>query len=543
MAIINDVLGNSTALEPPMRDIEGIVTEVRVRVLGVGHLLTAAGGNQEENKKNRLPPPEQPLLTRLSEPELGELIERHIEYIVETRDSEHPVHLAAPFVKHFWQRHDKRLPTVAAIATMPVVLPDGTLLTGRGLDRQRGIVFRIPPELLALLPAAADYSPPAIADAMRLLTDYWLVDVSTSYPGKCVLIAMALTIIERLALPERPGFFVTAARRGGGKTTALHMIAMGVLGHRTPAVAWSTSEEERRKALFAFLASALPLIAWDNIARGTAISCPSIEKALTAETYQDRILGESEHRIVAASTIMAFTGNNIRARGDLASRVLEARLDVNRLDPENRAFRHLDPISWTSANRGEILRALFTILLGNPRFSLGHTAPPAQTRFKTWWHLVGSAVEHAAAIVADQDHHFVGDLNPQCPAENVSFKKMFSDAEAHEEQDNSLATCLAVIQQKWPRGCSAADIVQFINGTIREPNGLWDNMIQDPAGIAFKDALEAASGKSIKLVTPHVVTWRLKALIDTPAIVGGCLVALRYTSDNEGGTYRVMDIK
>jgi len=39
MAVINDVLGTAAALEPPMRDIEGIVTEVRVRGIGIGHLL------------------------------------------------------------------------------------------------------------------------------------------------------------------------------------------------------------------------------------------------------------------------------------------------------------------------------------------------------------------------------------------------------------------------------------------------------------------------------------------------------------------------
>lgn len=217
MDVLNDVLGASTALEPPMRNVEGIATAVRVRRFTLGHLLTAVGANQEEPKETRLPAPEQPLLTCLSEPELAEVIERHIEFIVETRDGERAVHLAAPFVKHYWQRDDNRLPTVGAIATMPVVLRDGAVLAGRGLDRQRGVVFRIPPELLALLPKPEECTLSAIAGAMRFLCDDWLVDVSTDYSGKCVLIALALTIIERLTLPERPAFFITAARRGGGK--------------------------------------------------------------------------------------------------------------------------------------------------------------------------------------------------------------------------------------------------------------------------------------------------------------------------------------
>ena len=107
-------------------------------------------------------------------------------------------------------------------------------------------------------------------------------------------------------------------------------------------------------------------ILWDNIARGTQISCPHIEKSCTAAYYSDRKLGVSETVCTAASTIHFFTGNNIGAKGDLASRSLHIRLDVDRVDPENRPFKHPDPIGWTENHRAEILAALYTILLGNP---------------------------------------------------------------------------------------------------------------------------------------------------------------------------------
>jgi hypothetical protein len=92
---------------------------------------------------------------------------------------------------------------------------------------------------------------------------------------------------------------------------------------------------------------------------------------------------------------LTFTGNNVGPRGDLASRSLRARLELDRPDPENRPFKHPDPIRWTEENRGAILVALYTILLGNPRLRDPHPAPP-ETRFKDWYHLVGSAVEAAA---------------------------------------------------------------------------------------------------------------------------------------------------
>ena len=156
MQVLNEVLGASREPEPPMRDIDGVVTEVRVRRIPDMHALTSLGANQEETEDTRLPPPSQPALTRLNEMELAELIERHIEYVDEKTGR--LVHLRTSFVQHYLKRSDDALPVVAAIATLPIVLADGSLLAGSGLDRDRGIVFRVPEELRVH---------PAYARAMR----------------------------------------------------------------------------------------------------------------------------------------------------------------------------------------------------------------------------------------------------------------------------------------------------------------------------------------------------------------------------------------
>ncbi len=138
-------------------------------------------------------------------------------------------------------------------------------------------------------------------------------------------------------------------------------------------------------------------IIWDNIPRGTQISCAHIERSCTTALYSDRRLGVSELVAVAAATIHFFTATTIGPRSDLASRSLIARLETDRADPENSTFKHPDPVGWTEANRGKILVALYTILLGNPALRPGSNVAP-KTRFKAWWHLVGSAVEHAASV-------------------------------------------------------------------------------------------------------------------------------------------------
>ena len=195
----------------------------------------------------------------------------------------------------------------------------GQVIDGVGLDRNTGLVHRIDPLLRACVPT----NPPTEEDvraALIFLLDEWLVDVALDRVGKCIAIMLAMTLIERALLPERPAFFVTAGQRGGGKTTLVIMITLAALGRRAAAAAWSEDSEERKKALFSYLRQSLACVVWDNIPRGAAISCPHIEAALTAAEISDRVLGVSQVETVPSTTVQIFTGNSITPRGDMASR-------------------------------------------------------------------------------------------------------------------------------------------------------------------------------------------------------------------------------
>jgi hypothetical protein len=513
MQALNEVLGKCEKCEPPMRDIDGVVTVVRVRRMPNLHALTALGANDNETDESRLSAPEQPLLTRLTETELAELIERYIEYVDE---SGRPVHLPGPFVKHFHTRHDDALPIVATIVTLPMVLVDGTILSGDGLDRSRGIVFRVPDQLRVLLPRAEECTAVAVADAMRFLTDEWLVDVATDLSGKYLLIAAALTLIERSLLPDRPVFFVTAGRRGGGKTTTLIMLLMAITGVRPAAAAWSPNEEERRKALLAYLMEGLPAIVWDNIARGSQISCPHIERSCTTAFYSDRRLGVSELVAVAAAVVHLFTGNNIGPRGDMASRSLLVRLEVDRADPENRLFRHPDPILWTEMNRGRILQALYTILLGNPQLRTG-TSGPAKTRFKIWWRLVGSAVEHAAGISGG----------------SLDFQHLFLTQEEDDEESSSLTDALGALADKWPNNAKslAADVARLVND-----HSEFASEGERQRGTVLREFLFPTAAPN-QIVTAKSVGKRLKRHVGEPVQRGHDTLLLRASQDPGEGSH------
>jgi hypothetical protein len=430
MRILNDVLGSSPDAKPPMRDIANFITQARKMVIPQSHAFV----NKPLEEAEKLPVPEQWVLSRADEMELAEIIESHIDFVDGKNRS---VHLPSPFVKHYLKRDDHALPTVLAIATAPIVTADGEILAAEGFDRESKIIFEIPKELRAVLPRREDCTDEAVEKAYCFLSDNWFCDVSTDFIGKAIAIAATLTNIERSLLPERPVYVVKAGRRGGGKTTLITMLLFATNGIRPAAPTWSDSEEERRKVLMAQLSLGVSYILWDNIKRNTQISCPNIERASTTPIYSDRKLGVTEMLFAPATAIQYFNGNNIGLQGDLSSRGLDILLGIDRADPENRPFEHPDPIGWTEKNRAEILKACYTILLGNPQLKQPHDAP-GKTRFKMWWRLVGSAVEHAAKLYNSKDE--------------VDFQKIFIEQEETQDEDSmSLADILESLHKNGRR--------------------------------------------------------------------------------------------
>jgi hypothetical protein len=521
MTAYNAVLGKSRDRLPPARNIEHQAACPREKKLPTMHAFRDAKANAA-NGATSSEPPAQWVIAPLSEHETAEMLERHIDFVDENGRS---VHCPAPFVKHYMKRDDNALPTIAAIATLPIVLGDGHIFVADGLERSHGIVFIVKPELMKLIPERAACTKEAIGDAMRFLTDEWLVDVATTDAnGKAILVALALTIIERSLLPDRPAFFITSGKRGSGKTTAIKMIMEGVTGTPAAAAAWSTNDEERRKALLAYFMYGVPYILWDNIARGTVISCPHIEESCTSAYYSDRKLGVSEMVATAAATIHVFTGNNIAPKGDIASRSLQVRLDANRIDPENREFKHPDPLGWTRANRNRILAALYIILLGNPKLDQAPDAP-MKTRYKMWQRIVGSAVEHAAwcALQTDPRIDHIPD-NPDLP----DFGTLFLSQEAEEEEATSLADALLALDGSCcGKGyCWAKDVMDLIN-----TRGATE------AAVTIRAFLFPTLPHDAP-VTAKAVGRRLKAHVGEPVKHGGKMLVLRSEWDTHNNVWK-----
>ena len=438
MQLLDDVLGRVVADQPPMRALSGRLVEIRKTTpLGL-HTLTSKGADAErQDGEEAIPAPPEPLIHELTNNEATLLIEKHIEFLQGgrvRRNQNSPPRLAFCFNIQgfaFFKAAGRRgcvVPPHSSRRSPALLLRALVLIETRAFSTKSSRPFF---SVFRIRPTITDQD---AIDAYNFLANEWLVDVTTNADGKAVAIAAALTMIQRIALDQRPAFFIVAGQRGGGKTTLASMITTAAMGRPPSAAAWASNEDERRKALLSHLRVGAASIVWDNIPRGTSIKCPHVERALTSAEYTDRVLGVSEQLTVPSLTVMLFTGNNIAPAGDMASRSLVCSIDVTRPDPENRSFTHPDPIAWTMANRSRLMRAFYTLLLWNPylRLPVAERIEP-KTRFKTWWSSIGAPIEAVT--------HLIG-----AP---VDFTALFAANEVEDEEADGVAVICDAVDKKF----------------------------------------------------------------------------------------------
>jgi hypothetical protein len=177
-------------------------------------------------------------------------------------------------------------------------------------------------------------------------------------------------------------------------------------------------------------------------------------------------------------------------------------------------------------------------LLGNPLFRGERAAP--QTRFKTWWTMIGQPVEYAAdqhmRLVADEIKWFVGDPHPTCPATPISFKDLFLVQEEDEEETASLADMLIILAgKKWPEAdpesdpkaiklFQAADVAKFANA-------IGDFANDRENAMSLREFLFPTVPLN-QAVTAKGASKKLKPHVDEPVPCNGEILCLKETRDD-----------
>ena len=276
------------------------------------------------------------------------------------------------------------------IITAPTLRVDGTIIQRAGYDDKTGLLH-IPSDKFPAVPQTptADDAKRCAAELLEVVADFEFVN----FADKAAWLALVLSQIGRQAIAGCvPLFGITATTRGSGKSLladAASLIAFGRPAARKP---YNSEDDEQRKAITATAIEALPAVLLDNVDR--VLGGASLDAALTALTWSDRVLGASKTTgDLPLRTVWAATGNNLRFGSDLARRVLPIRLAPTVENPEERTdFTNPDLLAWVRQNRPRLAVAALTIL--RAYFVAGRPQQPGGTwgSFDAWSALVRGSI-------------------------------------------------------------------------------------------------------------------------------------------------------
>ena len=251
------------------------------------------------------------------------------------------------------------LPVLEGVVESPVLRADGSVLQQPGYDAASGLLY---------LPGT-DFEPVPESPSRRqldtALTDLQQVVCDFPFRNEAHLSAWLSSMLTPLARPAFQGpsplNLIDANVRGSGKSLLADVVSTLLTGSSAPRMSYSQDEDEIRKQITGLALQATRLVLIDNVSG--VFGSPTLDRALTAETWRDRLLGGNEQVSVPLEVTWYATGNNIALRGDTPRRCLHIRLESPRQHPEHRTdFRHPRLLAWLLRQRRRLLPAALTLL-------------------------------------------------------------------------------------------------------------------------------------------------------------------------------------
>lgn len=247
------------------------------------------------------------------------------------------------------------LPPIRAVSGAPLFLAGGRLLIKGGYDRETGIYL-----FLNGLNAVSSMMP--LEQACSLILDEVFVDFPFVDDGaRAHAFGLLLqAFVRELITGPTPATLIEAPMPGSGKDLLAQAIAEIALGRPVETTAQPRDDDEARKRITSMLMEAQPMILLDNVDR---LSGSSLCAVLTAETWQDRLLGVNRTVRVENRATWIATGNNVTLSGEMTRRVVLTRLDPAVERPEQRTgFRHKELIDWIRENRPVLVTACLSVV-------------------------------------------------------------------------------------------------------------------------------------------------------------------------------------
>lgn len=323
-------------------------------------------------------------------PTLREYLSGAAVWTTESEDGPKVAHVPTTCVQAVAARGQwQGLRALEGIVDCPMLRPDGSVIEEPGYDPATGVIYT-PSRKYPAIPKS-----PTHQDAQAAIAK--LADLFCDFPFRTP--AHASAAIAALMTPlavyafggPKPLFLFDANTAGAGKGKCVSIISEVVAGRPIAVMAPVEDDAEQRKRITALAIEGATLVLIDNIVGN--LGGPSMDAALTATEWSDRILGSSTTVKLPLAITWYATGNNVALVGDMQRRVLHVRLESPEANPEDRVgFRHENVEAYAREHRGELVTAALTVLrayvlAGRPRHGL---APWGS--FSGWSDLIRGAI-------------------------------------------------------------------------------------------------------------------------------------------------------
>jgi putative DNA primase/helicase len=289
-----------------------------------------------------------------------------------------------------------------------------------------------------------------------LLVEFPFVDET----ARAVAHSGMMAPILRGAFAVAPMHVISAPAPATGKSYLLDTVASIAIGRPMPVIAAGRDEAETEKRLIGICLRSQPIVSIDNfngILEGDFL-CQMIERPF----IEPRLLGGLDMPTIENKFAIYGTGNNIRSRGDVVRRRIEARLDANMPHPEQRSFK-IKPDQVALAARGQYIAAILTIARAFIVAGMPGKLPPYPS-FEGWSDFVRSPLVW---------------LGCDDPVNTVSSGYADDDREAE----------AAALFAAWPRGTN--DLTSYTSAQLIETAQEYDQQRQEPLRPELLEALRA----------------------------------------------------
>ena len=333
-----------------------------------------------------------PVVRLLNEDRLRHIMADIAQWVKVTDHGEKPDYPPLPVIKNMLATPNIDLPRLVGIVTAPFLTPSGELQTTPGYNEESGLYYAPADgftfDLPADIPTQEDVEQ-AVSVVYELIQDFPFV----SDGERAHTIALMLLPFLRPSFEgHTPLHLFEKTTPGTGGTLLANVALYPALGKIINPMVEGQGEDEWRKRITSTLRSAPPALLIDNLRK--RLDSSALSSALTATTWEDRLLGSSDNIMLPIRCAWVATGNNPSLSLEIARRTIRIRLDAQTPKPWLRGDFKMELPQWIVSNRSEVVSALLIIIrswvskgrpLGNKK--LGH--------FEPWSHNVGGVLEAA----------------------------------------------------------------------------------------------------------------------------------------------------